>query len=94
MSFVHLHTHTHLGSRLDGIASPEDYCKKAVEYNHSAMAITDHGRLNGIWEHQNQCQKYDIKPIIGVEMYIANELETHQIKKGAARWLQRRNPKN
>jgi len=55
MSFVHLHSHAMMGSRLDAVSSSEDYIKKAVEYNHDTLAITDHGRLNGIYEHQVQC---------------------------------------
>lgn len=75
--FSQLHTHTHIGSRLDAMASPGDYAERAAEFNHKAVAITDHGRLNGIHEHQQQCLKYDVKPIIGVEMYVADELEVY-----------------
>lgn len=91
MSFVHLHLHAHLGSRLDGISSSEDYCKKALEYNHPAIAITDHGRLNGIYEHQEVCLKNNIKPIIGMEMYLANELEKYEVSRGKERRVRTRN---
>lgn len=82
MSFVQCHLHTALGSRLDGIASSEDYARRAVEYGHKALAITDHGRLNGIYEHQVQCLKHGIKPLIGIEMYINDELEIYETVKG------------
>jgi DNA polymerase III subunit alpha len=78
--FCQLHLHTHLGSRLDGIASPEDYAQKAMKLNHPAIAITDHGRLSAIWEHQQTCLKYSIKPIIGVEMYLNDNLEEYDAK--------------
>jgi len=74
MSFSHLHIHNHIGSRLDAIASPEGYIKKAVELNHPYLAITDHGRLNGIYEHYMKCIEYGIKPIIGIEMYVYDDL--------------------
>jgi DNA polymerase III subunit alpha len=73
--FSQLHLHSHVGSRLDGIASSEEYAKKAMELNHNAVAITDHGRISAIWEHQQACLKYSIKPVIGIEAYINDELE-------------------
>lgn len=75
MSFVQLHCHNHIGSRLDAIAGPEDYAQRAMELNHPALATTDHGRISSFWEHQTQCKKYDVKPILGVEMYLTNQLE-------------------
>lgn len=89
--FAQLHLHTHLGSRLDGISSSEDYAKKALEFNHPALAITDHGRLNGIYEHQVQCLKYGIKPIIGVEMYLTDKLETIEKKAGKEKRIRTKN---
>jgi DNA polymerase-3 subunit alpha len=71
-----------LGSRLDAISSVEDYAKRAYEFRHPALAVTDHGRLSAIWENQIACRKYGIKPIIGVEMYIADELETFEAVEG------------
>jgi DNA polymerase III subunit alpha len=76
MAFVHLHIHNNLGSNLDGVANPIDYAKRAFEKNHKALAVTDHGRLSAIFEHQKACIKYGVKPIIGVEAYICDELET------------------
>ena len=73
---VQLHIHNHFGSRLDAVGSVEDYAKRAFEYKHPALAVTDHGRLTAILENQKACQKYGIKPIIGVEMYVTDELES------------------
>lgn len=80
MAFSQLHCHNMIGSKLDGIASPEDYAQKAMELNHPALAVTDHGRLSGLWEHQNQCFKYDVKPILGVEAYLTPKLEVFDEK--------------
>ena len=71
---VHLHLHSALGSKLDGVSSSFDYVKKAQQLNHSAIATTDHGHLSNLWQHQQACLKGGIKPILGVEMYIAPEL--------------------
>lgn len=81
MSYVHLHTHNHIGSRMDGIGAPEFYAERAVKFNHPAIAITDHGRLNGIYEHQKACLESDIKPIIGIEAYLTDRLVTTKIEK-------------
>jgi len=68
--FVHLHNHTHY-SLLDGLIKIPDLVKKAKEYNMPALAITDHGNMYGAVEFYQECQKQDIKPIIGVEVYVA-----------------------
>ena len=47
--FVQLHIHNSMGSLLDGVASPEDYAKRASEYGHEALAITEHGRLIALY---------------------------------------------
>jgi DNA polymerase-3 subunit alpha len=70
MSFVHLHTHSHY-SLLDGLSKVNELVKKAKEYGMPALALTDHGVLYGAIEFYNECKKHDIKPIIGVEAYMA-----------------------
>jgi DNA polymerase III subunit alpha len=70
MSFVHLHNHTHY-SLLDGLPKVPDLVKRAKEYNMPALAITDHGVMYGAIEFYKACQKAGIKPIIGVEAYVA-----------------------
>ena len=72
--FVHLHLHTMKGSFLDGVSSSSDYAKKAVEYGHPAIAVTEHGRLASWLDHQKACEAEEIKPILGVEMYMVNNL--------------------
>jgi DNA polymerase-3 subunit alpha len=68
--FVHLHTHTHY-SLLDGMSKIPDLVAKAKELGMTAVAMTDHGNLYGAVEFYKECTKAGIKPILGVEAYIA-----------------------
>lgn len=68
--FVHLHNHTHY-SLLDGLIKIPDLVKKAKSLGMPAIAITDHGNMYGVIEFYQECQKHGIKPIIGVEVYVA-----------------------
>jgi len=70
MDFVHLHNHTHY-SMLDAAATVDDLIKAAVEANHKAVALTDHGVMFGAMEFYNKARKAGIKPIIGFEAYMA-----------------------
>ena len=69
--FVHLHTHTHY-SLLDGLSKPAEIIKFAKKDEMPAIAITDHGNLHGAIEFFKIAKKEGVKPIIGVEAYIAN----------------------
>ncbi len=68
--FVHLHTHTEF-SLLDGLSSPRALAERAVELGMDALAITDHGTMFGVVEFYKACRAAGIKPIIGVETYVA-----------------------
>ncbi len=68
--FVHLHVHSQF-SILDGANKTGDLASKAKEYEMPAVAITDHGGMFGVKEFHVACTKAEIKPIIGVEAYVA-----------------------
>ncbi len=70
MSFVHLHCHSEY-SLLDGANRIDSLIKRAQEFEQPALAITDHGNLHAAWEFQEHAKKARIKPIIGMEAYVA-----------------------
>jgi DNA polymerase III subunit alpha len=69
-AFVHLHLHTEY-SLLDGAVRMKELMKKAAEMKMPAVAITDHGNLFGAIEFYQAATEAGIKPIIGVEAYMA-----------------------
>ncbi|MDO8601968.1 MAG: DNA polymerase III subunit alpha [bacterium] len=68
--FVHLHTHSHY-SLLDGMSKIPDLVEKAKSIGAEALALTDHGNLYGAVEFYKACKAAGIKPILGVEAYVA-----------------------
>ena len=68
--FVHLHVHTQY-SILDGFSHIPKLVKRAKELNMPALGITDHGVLYGVIDFYNAAKKEGIKPIIGIETYMA-----------------------
>src|SRR3982750_1272865 len=70
MTFTHLHCHSHY-SLLDGLSKIDPLVERAKELGMSSLAITDHGVMYGAVEFYNECKKAGIKPIIGVEAYVA-----------------------
>jgi len=70
VSFVHLHTHSEY-SLLDGANRISDLIRRAQEFEMPALALTDHGCLFGAWTFQKNARKRGIKPIVGMEAYVA-----------------------
>ena len=70
MSFVHLHTHSEY-SLLDGANRLDDLVRRAAEYENPALALTDHGCMFGAWSFQKRARANGVKPIIGMEAYVA-----------------------
>ena len=70
MSFVHLHVHTHY-SLLDGFSNIKKLVKRTKEMGMPALAITDHGTMYGVIEFYRTAKSLGVKPIIGMEGYIA-----------------------
>lgn len=70
MTFVHLHTHSEY-SFFDGACRLGELVARAGEFSMPALALTDHGGLHGAIEFYQLARQAGIKPIIGCEIYIA-----------------------
>lgn len=75
MSFVHLHVHSHY-SLLDGLPKIGELVERAVELRQPALALTDHGVMYGAVEFYQAVTAAGLKPIIGVEAYVARHRHT------------------
>lgn len=80
--FVHLHLHTDF-SLLDGASKSDSYIKLAKEYNHPAITILDHGNVSGGLTHFQKCKTSGIKPILGMEAYLNDNLDKNISKSEA-----------
>ncbi|MCE5288924.1 MAG: DNA polymerase III subunit alpha [Nocardiaceae bacterium] len=83
--FVHLHNHTEY-SMLDGAAKISPLFKEAERLGMTAVGMSDHGNMFGASEFYNTAKKFGIKPIIGIEAYIApaSRFDTRRILWGDA----------
>ena len=70
MAFTHFHVHSQY-SILDGAASIPGLVEKAIADGMPAISLTDHGTMFGIKLFYDTCRKKGIKPILGVEAYVA-----------------------
>jgi DNA polymerase-3 subunit alpha len=80
--FAHLHVHTEY-SMLDGAARLDDLFAECARADMSAIAMTDHGNVYGAYDFWARAQAAGIKPIIGIEAYVAPE---HRALKQPVRW--------
>src|SRR5574340_1241570 len=81
-NFVHLHVHTEY-SMLDGLCKIDELIGQIKKFGQPAIAITDHGVMHGAIEFYNACLHAEIKPIIGVEIYLAKSSRfDKQVKMG------------
>ena len=69
---------------LDGMGKINELVSRAKEMGQNALAITDHGRCHGWIHFYKECKKQDIKPIIGVEVYVSPDrlLKTSDNREG------------
>ena len=68
--FIHLHTHSHY-SLLNALPTIDELVDRAKKLNMPALALTDNGNLYGAIEFYQACKKSGIKPIIGIDCYLA-----------------------
>lgn len=78
---VHLHVHSKEGSFYDAVSSVTELVDQAVNNGHKAIALTDHGMMSGLFKFQQYAISKGIKPILGMEGYLVEELVTMEGKK-------------
>lgn len=79
--FVHLHCHSHY-SLLDGASKIAALVKRAKALEMPALALTDHGNLYGAVEFLREAKAVDLKPIVGLEAYVAPRHRTERAMGG------------
>ncbi|NER40316.1 PHP domain-containing protein [Bacillus megaterium NBRC 15308 = ATCC 14581] len=72
-NFVELHRFSHIKSTLDGYATAEQVAKKAKLLGQKAVAISNHGNMVDFYEFYKACNKEEVKPILGNEVYITDD---------------------
>lgn len=80
--YTPLHVHSSRGSLLDSTNTPESLVGKAKEYGLTSLSLTDHGTISNHVEFYKQCKENDIKPILGMEGYIANDMTIQDREQG------------
>ncbi|HYP48786.1 MAG TPA: PHP domain-containing protein, partial [Thermoleophilaceae bacterium] len=79
MSFAHLHVHSEY-SVLDGACRIDALAERAAALEQPALGLTDHGVMNGAVEHLKACRKHGIKPIIGLEAYLCDDIKGEAVR--------------
>lgn len=80
--YTPLHVHTSRGSLLDSTNTPQSLVKRAKELGLKSIAITDHGYCSNHVEFYKECKANGIKPILGMEGYIANDMTIFDREQG------------
>src|SRR5690242_6115650 len=81
--FVHLHVHSEF-SLLDGLGRITDLVDSAAAQGFDSLALTDHGALYGAVAFYQAAKNHGIKPILGVETYVARRSMTEKEGKADA----------
>ncbi|HEY1597790.1 MAG TPA: DNA polymerase III subunit alpha [Thermoleophilaceae bacterium] len=76
---AHLHVHSEY-SLLDGACKIQGLVDRAAEFGQPALGLTDHGVMNGSIELYKACKKAGIKPILGVEAYLVDDIRTEAVR--------------
>ena len=69
-NFISLHTHSCFSPQ-DGAQSVKQIAEKTAAFGMNAVALTDHGRCGGLLAFKKECEKVKVKPIYGLEAYVA-----------------------
>lgn len=85
MKFVNLHAHSGVGSPFDGFGYPQEHMEFAFDNGCEALALTDHGNMNGLAYqvlHAKKMKKFgkDFKPIFGVEAYFIPSVDDWRVE--------------
>ncbi|NUR75432.1 MAG: DNA polymerase III subunit alpha [Thermoleophilia bacterium] len=75
--FVHLHVHSEY-SILDGACRIPDLVARAAEFEMPAVSLTDHGSMAGAVQLWKATRKTGVRPVIGCEVYVANDRKAHE----------------
>src|ERR1700760_2398929 len=75
--FVHLHVHSEY-SILDGACRVKDLVERAAEFEMPAVTLTDHGSMAGAISLWKATRDTGVKPVIGCEVYVANDRHAHE----------------
>jgi DNA polymerase-3 subunit alpha len=76
---VHLHVHSEY-SLLDGACKIQGLVERAAEFGQPALGLTDHGVMNGSIELYKACRKAGIKPILGLEAYLVDDIRAEAVR--------------
>src|SRR5919206_2107124 len=76
---AHLHVHSEY-SLLDGACKIQGLVDRAAEFGQPAIGLTDHGVMNGAVELYKACNKAGIKPVLGFEAYLVDDIRTEAVR--------------